>query len=249
MGTLHALPAAAQDADIYISGSIGANFQNDSSNSGDFSRDFTIAGTALDGTTLAEGTAVGWETEFDTGFAGSVAAGLDFGVFRVEAEIARQGADVDTHAGVVAGGVALDDVDATVLLEGTATDQGATVGELVAAGEGDISATYFMVNAIYDIELDSRVTPYVGAGLGFAEVDVEFAPSGLGILDEGETMFAYQAMLGASVELAPQLTGFSEIAYRATDDVELDLDLFPAELEIENESVLLEFGLRYDFAR
>ncbi|MEM9988091.1 MAG: hypothetical protein AAF723_01125, partial [Pseudomonadota bacterium] len=118
--------AMAQEKQTYISGAIGYGALGDSSNSGSFTEDFPVGGTGgmLDGATLTAGTPVGWETEFDGGFTGAVAFGLDKGFYRIEAEVAYSTNDVDTHSGVFAGDIALDDVDAAVLIAAQTTGLG-----------------------------------------------------------------------------------------------------------------------------
>ena len=109
--------SAAAGAQQYVSGSAGFNFQTDSDNSGAFSRGFVTGdGVAVPpGTTLPEGTSVGWTTEFDTGLFLSAAYGWRLNdVFRVEGEISYTSADVDTHKGVTAGGNALGNVPINV---------------------------------------------------------------------------------------------------------------------------------------
>ena len=40
-----------------------------------------------------------------------------------------------------------------------------------ANGDGDVSALSLMGNALYDFDLGSPITPYIGIGLGVAQVD------------------------------------------------------------------------------
>ncbi len=130
---------------------------------------------------------------------------------------------------------------------GSAAQLGATVGDVVAAGRGDITTLSLFVNAYYDFNRDSNFEPYVGVGLGFSDVDVTFNPSGVGIVDDGETVFAYQVKLGATMQFNDEWEGYAEYAYRMMDDVEVGVDLFPAMLEVENQQGLASFGVRYRF--
>ena len=111
-------PAVAQQ---YVSASAGLNFQTDSDNAGAFTSDFVTGdGVAVPpGAVLSAGTGVGWTTEFDSGLFVSAAYGYRLNeMFRVEAELSYQGADVDTHTDVQAGGSALGAADAAVLITG-----------------------------------------------------------------------------------------------------------------------------------
>ena len=121
------------------------------------------------------------------------------------------------------------------------------MGDVVAAGRGDITTLSLFVNAYYDFNRDSNFEPYVGVGLGFSDVDVTFNPSGVGIVDDGETVLAYQVKLGATMQFNDEWEGYAEYAYRIMEDVEVGVDLFPAMLEVENQQGLASFGVRYRF--
>lgn len=243
-----AAPAALAQQGFYVEGSLGLGILGDSDNNGTFSGDFTTgAGTTIpSGTVLPDGTPVGWSTEFDTGLAASLAAGLRLGVMRAEAEVAYQGNDVDTHRGVTAAGIDLSTEDAGVLVTG-APNLGTSVEDLVADGQGKLRTTFLMANAYFDVPTNSPVTPYIGAGLGIGFVDVEYSPTATEIIDDQQTAFAYQIMAGLAFEATEQAEVVLGYRYRATSDVEVDASLFSAEFDIENASSVLDIGLRYTF--
>ncbi len=245
--TVLAGPATAQQ---YVSGSIGFNLQADSDNAGALTRDFVTGdGIAVPaGTTLPSGTGVGWTTEFDTGLFLSGAYGYRLTEsFRIEAEISYTSADVDTHTGVSVGGGDVSGADAAVLITGSPA-LGVTVGDLVADGQGDISSVGYAVNLYYDFATDELpVDLYAGLGLGIAEVNVEFSPSSISVVDDSEMVGLFQLMLGASYPLAEGTDLFGGYRYRQTGDAEVDSTLIPATLDIENTNHILEFGVRYAF--
>lgn len=236
--------------DYYISGQIGLNSQSSSSNSGEFTSAFTTGNGAPaipDGTVLANGTSVGWETEFDNSLAVSGAFGVRYSDnFRGEIELAYSKADVDTHTGVTAGGGSIDAVDAAVLT-GSATQLGASVGAIVADGQGELESLGVFVNGYYDFANSSSFTPYIGAGLGYQQVDVTFNPSGVPIVDDSNSGFAYQAMVGATFEISNNMDIFAQYTYRASDDVGTDVSLFPASLDVESQSNIFGAGIRFKF--
>ena len=240
--------ASAQE--WYVGGYAGLNQQNDSDNSGALTSDFTTGngGTAVPtGTVLAEGTSVGWSTEFSSGYVLGVEAGLRYdNGLRSGIELSYSQSDVDTHRGVNVGGGSIDGVDAAVLT-GSATPLGATVGAVVADGRGEITSTSVFANAYDDINRGGQVQPYIGAGIGVSDVNVTYNPSGVGIVDDGETKFAYQVRAGATWQFSEQLEGYGEYTYRATDDIDTRVDLFPAGLSVENSQNLFTVGLRYRF--
>ncbi len=242
-----ATPALAQD--YYGSVSVGGVSLNDSDNSGAFSSNFlTGTGTTIpNNTPLPAGARVGWTTEFDNGYALSAAFGRRFGNgLRAEIELAYQTNDVDTHRGVQAAGIALDAEDVGVLISG-APQQGATVGAIVADGRGAVDTTFLMANLYYDFTPLGAFTPYVGVGAGVGFANVDYSPSDVGIIDDEETVFAYQAIVGASYAFNDRTALFAQYRYRATDDVETDVDLFPATLDVENRANVIEAGLRFNF--
>jgi opacity protein-like surface antigen len=244
--------AAAKDwssKDWYVGGSVGYLLQQDSDNAGATGAFATGNGApgVADGTAIAAGTPYGWTTEFDEGYTVSAETG-----FRKESglrsglEVVYSKADVDRHSGVTLGGTNIDGVDAAVLT-GSSTQLGSTVGEVVADGRGEITNLALFANAYYDFDLGVGVRPYVGAGIGVAKVDVEYSPSGVGIIDGDETKFAYQAKAGASWAVTPGWEVYGEYAYRATEDIDLQNDLFPGSLSIENEQHAVSLGARYRF--
>lgn len=242
-----ALPAAAQE--WYVSGSAGYVLQNDSSNTGTTGAFTTGNGdpTLPFGTPIAAGTPYGWETEFDNGYALSGEFGGIYGNgFRSGVELVYSKADVETHSGVNVAGTVIDGIDAAVLT-GSPTQLGATVGAVVADGQGDIKSTSVFANIYYDFNREGMIQPYVGAGLGYSDVSVNYSPSGVGIIDDSEGKLAWQIKGGASWALTDQIDLFGEAAYRATDDVELSNQLFPGTLNIENTQTVLSIGARYRF--
>ena len=246
-GTALPLTAAAQE--WYAGGSVSWLQQNDSSNSGTTGTFATGNGAPVIplGTEIADGTSYGWDTEFDGGYGLSGEVGLRYGYgLRSGIEITYTKADVDTHGGVTVGGAGIDGVDAAVLT-GSAEQLGATVGDVVSAGEGDISGLGVFANAYYDFNTEGRLQPYLGGGVGFMDVDVDYSPSGVGIVDGGETKFAWQLKAGATWRVTDMWDVYGEYAYRQTDDIEVDNDLFPGTLDIENQQNLFSVGTRIRF--
>jgi len=253
-------PAAAWGGDkenwkdgkeIYVGGSLGYTVQNDSDNSGRTGA-FTTGngGTAVPfGTAIADGTPYGWSTEFDDGYALSLETGVksDRG-FRSGLELTYQNTDIDKHKNVTLDGGSIDGIDAGALT-GSATTLGATVGDVVADGQGSIESTSLFFNGYYDFATGSRFSPYLGAGIGLSEVKVDYSPSGVSIIDDKEMKFAYQLKAGASVDVSDRFEVYGEYAYRATDELEVGNQLFPGTLDIENTSNVFAVGGRLKFGK
>lgn len=247
--SLAVFSGAAVAQDTYVAASGGISLLNDSDNEGAFIGDFTTGeGTTIpSGTVLPDGTPVGWTTDFDSGYAISGAIGKDYGWWRGEIEVAYQSNGVGSHAGVSAGGIPLDGEDAAVLITGQDTNLGVSVGDLVAAGQGDLDTIFVMANVFYDVDLGSRLKPYIGAGAGVGFVDVNYAPSATPIIQDKDTAFAYQLMAGVAYEVSPSLDFTVGYRYRATSDVNVDADLFSANFDIENTASVVEAGIRLSF--
>jgi opacity protein-like surface antigen len=243
------LPGAAHAQQWYAGGSIGAVMQSDSDNSGRTGAFTTGNGspTVPNGTAVAAGTNYGWTTEFDGGVGGSIEAGLrDDNGLRYGLELAYSQADVDRHSGVTLGGTALDGVDAAVLT-GSATQLGVTVGQVVSDGRGDITNLGLFANAYYDFNREGALQPYLGAGVGVSQVEVDYSPSGIQIIDGDDTVFAWQLKAGATWRLSDTWEAYGEYVYRQSDDITFDNQLFPGTLDIENKQSLLLAGVRFRF--
>lgn len=151
------------------------------------------------------------EFSADQGYVVAAAIGNKYktGV-RTEFEIAYRDNDIDE---VKVEGVKLNDVD------------------------GSASALSFMVNAFYDFMPTYVVSPFVGAGAGYASIkgDLDYLESG------SASVFAYQAAAGISINVHKNASIDVQYRYFATTDPEFD----DIEAEYSTHNALL--GLRYTF--
>ncbi len=234
--------------DWYVSGSASWQSQDDSRNSGALTAPFN-AGT--DGTnppaTIASGTSLGWETEFDDGYAISGEVGKKFkNGLRGAFEVNWAETDIQRHSGFEVGGANVDAAD-VALLTGSAAPTGTTVGTVLNNGQGQIQNLSAFANAYYDFNRGGVIEPYVGAGVGVTRVEAEYRPSGVAVGKDHDTAFAYQAKAGVTYALNKNWDVFGEYAYRASEDIEMDLDLVPGTIDIENKRQTVGVGLRYRF--
>lgn len=241
-----ALLAQNAESGPYVGISGGVSLPNDSQNAGEFEAD--VAATDDFGA-IPAGTPLGWETEFDTGFAINGQLGYAFeNGFRAELEAAYSQYDVNTHTGLTVGGANIDGVDVAVLTRGDADDGNPTVGAVIADGQGEVTNFGLFGNVYYDINTGSAFKPYLGAGVGYNWVDVEYSPSGVDVADDDDGGFAYQLMAGASFELSEQTELFGQYTYRSNfDEADVDLNLLPATLGVENGQSILTAGVRFKF--
>lgn len=249
LASFFGLAAQAQEIEWYTGASVGFLNQSDSDNSG--ATEAFTTGNIGDGTTIdvAAGTRYGWTTEFDSGYAFSLEGGFKYNSnWRSGIEIVTTQADVDTHTGVTLGGGDIGSLDAAALT-GSATPLGASIADVVADGQGDITTVGIFANGYYTFDRGQAFKPYVGVGIGYIEVDVTYAPSGVGIIDDSEGEFAYQVKLGASYELSDAWEVYGEYAYRDSDAVGFANTLFPGTLEVETQQNVFSLGARFTFGR
>ncbi len=246
------VPALAErdsGGDFYMSGSFGVNDQKDSANDGRFSSDFTT-GTVTGVNpplTIPTGESVGWLTEFDSGETWSLAFGWHLDAFRLELEYANADANISNHVGVNAAGIDLTNIDAGVLISGNTGDLGVSVGDLVSAAQGEIDSSTLYVNALYDFDTGTALTPYIGVGLGYSRVDVTYIPSGVEVINGDDDVMVYQLIGGLSYKISDAMDLYGNVRYRNGGDVEVTSSLLSTNFEIENESLVFDLGLRYSF--
>ncbi len=167
--------------------------------------------------TSASGTS-GGSVDLDTGTGASAFVGATFAAnWRGEVELARRTLDISSVAGT--------------------------------SGSGDVSATSLMANAIYDLNLDTElaVQPYVGAGIGLTNLDLDgAAPFGGSTIDDSDTVGALQAIAGVSYPLNAQTTLFADYRYFATRDADFTTAA-GASTSLDMRTHSLMAGLRFEF--
>jgi len=146
--------------------------------------------------------------EFSTGYVGVISVGYGYGNgFRAEIEGSYRANEVDSVSGFT----------------GTLTTP--------VRGSGDAYSYGVMVNALYDFDMgaSSFFHPYLGIGIG-AQVHhydnvVGRGANGAGVfLNDGEWLFAYQAIAGVSLPIAsvPGLSVTAEYRFMGTQEASFD---------------------------
>lgn len=165
------------------------------------------------------------DTEFDNNFAYGATFGYAFdNQWRVEGEITRREADVDSHS-----------------LDGSAPIDGSS---------GDLNATSLFANVYYDFQTQSRVTPYVGVGVGTVKLDfVDFGVPGLDALDDDDDVLGYQAIAGLAVKINDRVQFRSDVRYMTADDAEVTSSAATGSTpgEAPYSALDLTLGLRFTF--
>ena len=133
----------------------------------------------------------GFETkgEFDNGFVVNGALGYQWGHLRAEGELGYRRNSLDKFS---------------------------TLG----SGDGHATSFDLMANGYYDFLPYSKLDPYIGVGVGVARVNyTNLAGAGTGVvLDDSDTQFAYQGIVGVRYLVAPQWDLGAEYRYFATLD-------------------------------
>jgi len=104
-------------------------------------------------------------------------------------------------------------------------------------GTGHANTWTWMLNGYYDFKNDSMITPYLGAGLGYAHSQLH-APG----VDEGDGAFVWQAIAGASFNLTPNWAITAD--YRYIDTGNFD---YTAATSFDYTAQEVRGGLRYTF--
>ncbi|HBS34186.1 MAG TPA: hypothetical protein DEA50_03775 [Parvularcula sp.] len=126
-------------------------------------------------------------TDLGGGGAWSAAIGFQYARTRTELEYRRFDLDADEIA--LTGGAAPSTV----------------------TGAGDVTAQAIMTNVYFDLVNSSRLTPYIGAGVGGARVENE--------LGQRDAAFAYQGRVGVELALSPALSLGVEYSYFRTAEI------------------------------
>jgi len=159
------------------------------------------------------------EASFDLGFNIGGAIGYDYGNIRAEGEITYRRNDIDEIS---------------------------VLGFIFPAG-GDVSSLGFMVNGYYDFHsANSPVAPYLGVGIGLANVMVDASIGGIPLLDDDAWVFAYQFMAGIGYEISPTTALTVGYRYFQTSDASFPDPGFP-DVEVDAQSHEFNFGVRVMF--
>lgn len=165
------------------------------------------------------------ETTLDDGYLWGFGFGYEFARVRLNAELdTSREADVGVHR--------LDGVDQS--------------GSL-----GDVQSEAGMGNVLFDFNRDERISYYVGAGVGLAEIELtDFGTDGIPVIvDAEDTVFAWQIIGGVDVDVAERWV--LDFSLRYYETAEGDFATSPAagggRIDVDYSSFSVTAGVRYDF--
>ena len=157
--------------------------------------------------------------DYDIGLNVGAAIGYDFGSIRAEAEVAYHYSHL----------------------------QEASSGGVSVGADGAVSALSFMANGYYDFNfVNPSWVPYLGAGMGFANIDWDSDVAVGPFVDSSDIVFAYQLMAGVGFNISPSTTVTMGYRYFATSDPNFD-DIFDVPYDSEYESHEVNLGVRVMF--
>ena len=146
----------------------------------------------------ADGLSVDGDISFDTGFGITAAIGNEYdNGLRAEIEFGYRASDMDELSATISDGV--DSISGSGSID------------------GDVTAMSLMANIFFDFMPKATVSPFIGAGIGFANVEGDLDDFG----DDDDNVFAYQAAAGIAFSLNQQTKLDVQYRYFATDDPKL----------------------------
>ena len=110
------------------------------------------------------------------------------------------------------------------------------------SASGDVKTFGFMLNTYFDINTNTSFTPFIGGGIGVANVDAEIENAALGQkISDDETVFAYQGIVGVAFAINKNSSIDLSYRYYATSDPDFD----GVDGEYKGNNLML--GIRYSF--
>lgn len=218
----------------------------------------TIATVGMIAATLLASTANAVEPRWPNWYVGLHAGAVNYEDSDFDSTVPAESGEVNSNTGFI-GGISLGYVPATTRaffnqtrweLEYTyrQTDNDTIDG---AALDGEVQVDSYMANLYYDFYNTSRWTPYVGAGFGYAQFDVDAGTNGAGdpVTDEDGGV-AWQLMVGLNYSPVSMPNTDWGIGYRYFNGDDADLELSggvyaPASLEYTTHS--LEANAKFHF--
>ena len=115
---------------------------------------------------------------------------------------------------------------------------------------GNLTSTTLMANGYYDFKSSSPFTPYLGMGLGAANVEIKNITGPLGNdlnYSVDDSVFAYQFIAGCSYAINKNIALDISYRYVGADDPSFDDSYYNRVTDFEFASHNFLFGGRYTF--
>ena len=181
--------------------------------------------------------------------ADSFYAGLHVGLsFTHETDVAEPVPfyiDMTFEPGFAIGGYLGYELDSGFRFEGEMTIRANGVDEVDGFPlSGDLSSVAFMGNVLYEFAAGPSIRPYLGLGIGLANVVMtDLSLVGSTFIDDDDTVLAYQFIAGVGIPLSPVLSLTVDYRFFATENPRfVDFAADVIEIEYQNSSLLV--GIR-----
>lgn len=149
--------------------------------------------------------------------------------------------DFDLDSGLVVSGALGADLGSGLRVEGELVYLD---NDVDAPGGADVKVTGVFANVAYDFDTAGMgFTPYVGAGIGWANTDHSNA-----LTKDDDTNFAWQLKGGVAWDLAPDLVLDANYRYLNAPEFEGNRIGGGAKVKADTDAHVLSVGLRYKFA-
>jgi opacity protein-like surface antigen len=114
--------------------------------------------------------------------------------------------------------------------------------------DGSMSTAQIFLNGYYEIDIFGVVTPYAGVGVGYGTVSLNLKElDGTVVVDDDDTVYSYQLIAGAAVNVTENFSLTAEYRYFDTiNDAQLNLSGgidFVENSDISSHEI--RFGIRY----
>lgn len=111
---------------------------------------------------------------------------------------------------------------------------------------GDTTSLSVMANGIYQFLPKSKWHPFVGAGIGMAQIGADWSQGGRKVLDDSDLVFAYQGIAGIAYDLNKHWELKTQYRYFATQDATLtDTDGGSVKTGYHSHSILAGFTYKF----
>lgn len=179
--------------------------------------------------TFTGGNIIG-EIDFDSGFGLSGAVGHSWGPFRLEGELSYRQND-------------LDQIDVQTLNIAGVVFTGLGTANL----GGDTSSFGFMANGYYDFNPGGNWVPFVMAGLGGANLNIDITSvAGVAVTyDESDTVLAYQTGFGLGYKIPPDTMITLSYRFFGTSDPTFDDGTDKIESEYQSHNIWAGINVQF----
>jgi opacity protein-like surface antigen len=124
----------------------------------------------------------------------------------------------------------------------------ADLRNIANAGDAKTESNAWMLNGLYKfhgVGPNAAFRPYVGAGLGAADLNVEDVGDALGGDFDSDYNFAYQVITGVAYNVAPNFDITGEVRYFGINGQDLENDAFSIDSDYQTFDLLIGASYRF----